>query len=579
MPNITTSASSSQRPFLRLWPGVIALSLLFFSRFGVKSLLPGFEGFKTAMLASFSFGIIFILWWLLFSRAAWLERVAGLLMMAGAMVLTVQISHESMSFNWLFGYGIPFLFLAFTIAAVASRRKAAVPRRAVMAAAILLATLPWALIRSEGINGDHDSSFAWRFSATTEDLIAQQQPGEPISTLASYQSDSSRTVFDRPASAWPGFRGPQRDGVVAGVKIAADWSHTPPAELWRRSVGPGWSSIAVTGDLIYTQEQRGKEEIVSSYRLKTGEPVWQHRDAVRFFESNAGAGPRATPALANGRVFALGATGILNALDAGDGSLLWSRDVVADSDRQVPQWGFSGSPLVVGDTVFVAASGQLVAYDALRGEKRWIGPSGGGYSSPQLLTVNGTAQILLMSGHGTTALAPLDGQELWQHEWGGFPMTQPALISGGDLLISAQESGGIRRLAVRQEDVGWKAEEQWTSLSLKPYFNDFVVHEGHVYGFDGRILAAVELERGERQWKGGRYGSGQMILLPDSDALLVLSEKGELALVRATPEKFEELARYSALKGKTWNHPTLVGDVLLVRNSEEMAAFRLPLAN
>ena len=136
---------------------------------------------------------------------------------------------------------------------------------------------------------------------------------------------------------------------------------------------------------------------------------------------------------------------------------------------------------------------------------------------------------------------------------------------------------GVRRLAVALGAGGWSAEERWTSVGLKPYFNDFVIHEGHAFGFDGGILACIDLADGKRKWKGGRYGHGQLILLPAQDLLLVLSEKGELALVAATPDQFRELARIPAIEGKTWNHPVLVGDELLVRNGQEMAAFRLSL--
>jgi hypothetical protein len=158
---------------------------------------------------------------------------------------------------------------------------------------------------------------------------------------------------------------------------------------------------------------------------------------------------------------------------------------------------------------------------------------------------------------------------------------QPALTADGDVLAataSATGGLGIRRLALAGGPGGWTVEERWASAGLKPYFNDFVVHKGHAYGFDGSILACINLEDGNRTWKGGRYGNGQLVLLPDQDALLVLSEEGELALVGATPDQFRELARFPALDGKTWNHPVLVGNVLLVRNGEEMAAFRLPLA-
>lgn len=151
----------------------------------------------------------------------------------------------------------------------------------------------------------------------------------------------------------------------------------------------------------------------------------------------------------------------------------------------------------------------------------------------------------------------------------------------GDVLVAAGEAlggMGIRRVAVTRGPSGWTAEARWTSRALKPYFSDYVVHQGHAYGFDGSILACVDVTDGQRKWKGGRYGHGQLLLLADPDLLLVLSERGEVALVSATPDDFVELARFTALKGKTWNHPVVVGDRLLVRNAEEMAAFRLALA-
>ena len=175
-----------------------------------------------------------------------------------------------------------------------------------------------------------------------------------------------------------------------------------------------------------------------------------------------------------------------------------------------------------------------------------------------------------------TSVSPTDGKQLWQHAWSGNSIVQPALTSDGDILITSQDTGA-RRLSIAHAANEWTAAERWTSNTLKPYFNDFVIHKGHAYGFDGRILSCVDLKDGQRKWKGGRYGNGQMVLLPDQDLLLVLSEEGELALVAATPQQFTEIAKIPALEGKTWNHPVLVGDVLLVRNSEQMAAFRLGL--
>jgi hypothetical protein len=283
--------------------------------------------------------------------------------------------------------------------------------------------------------------------------------------------------------------------------------------------------------------------------------------------------------LSGGRVYTFGGTGILNVLDAGSGDVFWSRDVASDPGTSVPTWGFAGSPLVVEDTVIVAAAGSLFAYDLASGAPRWSNPAGGDcYSSPQYVEIAGIAQVLLLNEAGTNSFAPVDGARLWEYPWPGHPIVQPAQIAEGDFLVSADERGGVRRIAVTHGSDGWTVEELWASGRLKPYFNDSVIHEGHAYGFDGPFLACIELQGGTRRWRGGKYGRGQFVLLADQDLMLVLAEKGDLALVEAVPGQFTELARIPALQGKTWNHPVLVGDILLVRNSQEMAAFRLSLA-
>ena len=379
---------------------------------------------------------------------------------------------------------------------------------------------------------------------------------------------------------WPGFRGPDRDSVIRGVQIATDWSQSPPVQLWRRPIGPGWSSFAVSGNLFYTQEQRGGDEIVSCYRMTTGEAVWRHRDATRFWESNGGAGPRGTPTLSNGRVYSFGGTGILNVLDAINGAVVWSHNAASDVRVKTPMWGFSSSPLVVGDVVIVAAGGKLAAYELATGTLRWTGGGGGlSYSSPHLVKIDGVEQVVFMSGPGTISIAPATGKVLWEYAWSGGAIVQPGVTDDGDVLvntISMNGGIGLRRISIAHNSGGWTASERWTSIGLKPYFNDFVLHNGHAYGFDGSILSCIDLQDGTRKWKGGRYGNGQLLLLADQDLLLVLSEEGELALVKATPDQFTEVARFpGALEGKTWNHPVVVRDVLLVRNDHEMAAFRL----
>jgi outer membrane protein assembly factor BamB len=626
------NAIAPRKP-IRLWPGLIAAVLLVIVRFIVPFVHP--DGPIIGLLGGVALAAVIILWWLFFSRAPWLERLGAIVVMVVAVAAAYGVVHQSIS-NGLMGrmlpiFSLPLMALGLVAAVAATRRSPSTARRLAIVVGIVLGCGVFALLRTDGVTGDTRAQLHWRWTPTAEErLLAQQRepivapaaaagptasepggaatsatpppaapkepaPASPEKPLAGAVSNpgaapvATSAADDDPAPAsgsvadWPGFRGPSRDAVVRNARIETDWTKSPPVEMWRRPIGPGWSSFAVNGDLVYTQEQRGEEELVSCYRLSSGEPVWRHSDAVRFYESNGGPGPRGTPTLHGDRVYTVGATGIVNALDARSGRKIWSRDAMADTDVEIPGWGFASSPLIVGDMVVVAASGRLVAYDIGSGKPRWFGPAGGaGYSSPHLATINGVPQILLLRGSRTISVAPADGTLLWEHRWEpGVGIVQPALADNRDVLVitgDAMGGLGIRRIAVSHGPSGWKTEERWTSRGLKPYFNDFVVHEGHAFGFDGSIVSCIDLADGNRKWKGGRYGHGQMILLPDQDLLLVLSEEGELALVSAAPDRHNELGRFKAIEGKTWNHPVLVNDVLLVRNGEEMAAFRLARA-
>jgi outer membrane protein assembly factor BamB len=607
MASASTGVPSSQKP-LRLWPGVAIAIAVLFAKFVLPLVAPEFETY--AVLGGVGGALLILLWWLFFSRAPWVERIGAIVLMALAIVATLPFVHQSIR-GGMMGMmlpisAMPILTLGLVAWAVGTRELATGPRRIVLILIVLLGTGAWTLLRTDGITGSGMSQLAWRWTATREEeLLARAidepaiptpppaAPPEPFAPKAEEAPAAVPLPLPAPAEteseapvvavrpAWPGFRGPDRDSVVHGVRINTDWSSAPPVEIWRRPVGPGWSSFAVAGDFIYTQEQRGEDEIVACYRLSTGEPVWRHRDPARFWESNGGAGPRATPTLNNGRVYTFGATGILNALNAATGAVIWSRDVAAETKTEVPGWGFSSSPLIVDDVVIVAADATLAAFDVATGRPRWMGPTHvGSYSSPHLITIDGVMQVVLLGGAGATSVSPSDGKVLWERNKRGTSIVQPAVLDGGELLVdnAGDSTGGmgLSRLAIMHGPGGWTLEERWSSAGLKPYFNDFVVHNGHAFGFDGSILASINLEDGTRNWKGGRYGSGQMILLADQDLLLVISEEGDLALVEAAPGQYREVAKFKAIDGKTWNHPVLVGDVLLVRNGEEMAAFRLP---
>ena len=503
---------------LRLWPGIWIVVLLLLCRFVVPVVIP--EALPFGIIGSLAFGLLFMLWWLLFSRARWAERIGGLVVMVGSLVLTSFLVHESIATSMM-GlmlplYAMPGICLAFLLWATFCRRSADGPRWGSMVLVVFLASGVWTLFKTGGFSSDLDHDFSLRWAKTAEERLLDEG-----AVVGNVTADSA---VEHLTSSWPGFRGAGRDSKVYGVGIDTSWEISPPEEIWRRSIGPGWSSFAVLGDLIFTQEQRGEEEVVSCYDLETGQPIWRHSDPARFWEANAGAGPRATPVVYNGTVYSLGATGLLNALNAADGSVIWSRNTLEDTGAKVPGWGISGSPLVVDDCLYIATAGVLAAYDVQTGAFKWKSPDGqDGYSSPQLMTIDGKEQVLLMSKAGATSLAADNGSLLWDYEWsGGSRIVQPAQIENGDLLMSRGESSGLSRVEVSEKNGNWMVEEQWTTHRFKPYFSDFVIHEGHVYGFDGNRLVSVTLDGADRNWKGGRYGSGQLLLLADQDLLIII---------------------------------------------------------
>lgn len=568
-----SSGQLTNRKPLRLWPGVVIVILQWLLRFAVPAIVPGDIATIIGFFGGLLGGLAVIVWWAFFSRANHVERWGAIVLMAIALVATSYIIDKSLATamqGMMFPmYSVPVMSLFFVVWAVATRHLSNLLRRVTMIASILVACGVFAVLRTDGMTGDARQDFSWRWAETAEERLLSQTGNEPAGV-------SSAPVVAESQAGWPGFRGAGRDGIVHDVRINTDWSASPPAELWRRSVGPGCSSFAVSGNLLYTQEQRGDDEVVSCYNLTTGEPVWIHRDSVRFWDSHAGVGPRSTPTLSNGFIFTMGATGILNVLNAGDGTVVWSRNAATDTGTKDSGWGFTSSPLVVDSLVIVAATGKLAAYDIATGESRWTGPDGGdSYSSPHLLTIGGVAQVLLMSAAGVTSVSTADGSLLWKQSWpNDSRILQPALIPDDNILISGGMGAGMRRIAIKHSPDGWSAEEVWTSDRMIPHFNDFVMHNGYAFGYDGQNLACIDIRDGSRMWKGSRYG-GQILLLADQGLLIVLTEKGGLALVEASPDRFNELTRFQAIEGKTWNHPVLAGDILVVRNAIEMAAFRI----
>jgi outer membrane protein assembly factor BamB len=570
--NQEKSVKPVQRKPLRLWPGVLIVIIMILVRWVIPLIIPNgmIIGIAGGMFGSLAVAI----WWAFFSRAPRIERWGAFLLIAAALfaasfLLDKSIATANMGLMFII-YSIPGMSIALVIWAVATSNLKVRLRRGTMVLTIILASGIWIFLRTNGMTGDGRHDLDWRWAKTNEDRLLAQSGNEPSAV------PSEKTLADIKAE-WPGFRGTNRDGIVHGIRIRTDWKASPPEEMWRRKVGPGCSSFAIRGSLLYTQEQRGEFETVSCYSLVNGKPLWKHQDQVRFYDSHAGAGPRSTPTLSGSSVYTLGATGILNVLDMTSGSLIWTRNAASDAGVKVLTWGFSASPLVVGDIVIVALAGKLAAYNIINGEPLWYGPDGGtGYSSPELFTFSGVPQVLLMSEAGAISVDPTTGEKLWNYSWPiADRILQPSFIANSDLLLT-EEYRNVRRISVTKEADGWNIKEKWTSSEMKLLFNDCVVNKDYAYGFDGPSLTCLDLNNGKRMWRGGRY-RGWLLLLADQDLLLVLTEKGELALVPADPAKFTELCLFPAIKGKTWNHPALAGNILVVRNSQEMAAYKLPL--
>jgi outer membrane protein assembly factor BamB len=561
---------------IRLWPGVVIVVLMWAGMIVPKYLdISPFYQFMAMFSAPVVGAALVLLWWLFASRTPWSDR---LLLPVACVCLAgdaYAVLHPSFKMGPIM-YGLPAVLTTWVGWLLVTGRLGWRARRAGL---IVLFALAWGsldLFRFDGIDGDFNAEISWRWAPTAEQKFLAGRPKPTAPTAASVP------VALRPGD-WPGFRGPQRDNRLTGVRLVTDWEAHPPKPVWKHRVGPGWGSFAVVGDRLFTQEQRDDNEVVVCYRASDGQELWEHTDRVRFTEEAAGPGPRATPTFHDGKLYALGAKGTLNCLDPATGKVIWSKDIAADSGAKVPIWGFASSPLVVNGTVTVYAGGPdkaVLGYKADTGDLAWASGQGPmSYCSTHLAKFDGVEQLLIATDAGLSAFDPATGKVLWTHDWQTdnqlARIVQPTLLEGGDVLIGTGMGVGTRRVHVGREGDGWSAKEVWTTQAIKPYYNDLVMYKDHLYGFDGTFFVCVTLADGKLKWKARGYGAGQVLLLADQGVLLIASEKGEVALVAASPERHQELGKFQAIEGKTWNHPVLAHGRLYVRNGEEAACYQL----
>ncbi len=413
--------------------------------------------------------------------------------------------------------------------------------------------------------------------------VASQQSESAASTAPAAPTEPvASTAPVALGSTWTDFRGPNRDGKYTGAPIRTSWPREGLRPLWKQPVGAGYASFVVADGRAFTIEQRRNQEVVAAYDVQTGREIWTNAWNASFEESMGGDGPRATPTYHEGRIYALGAEGELRVLDAAKGTLVWRRNILSDNGASNLSWGMSASPLIVDDTVVVLPGGtggnSVVAYRKATGDPVWKALNDeASYTSPMLVTLSGVRQLLVVTATRVVGLTPDSGTLLWEYPWStfnGINVAQPIVFThnGRDrIFMSASYGHGAAVFELTRAGDRFQAKTVWENERMKNKFTSSVLHNGHIYGLDESILASVNAETGEQNWKGGRYGYGQIVLA--GDHVVVLTEDGDVVLVNATPSRHEEVARFPAIEGKTWNHPVIAEGKLLVRNIQEMAAF------
>lgn len=388
---------------------------------------------------------------------------------------------------------------------------------------------------------------------------------------------------------WPQFLGPQRNGVSPETGLLQSLSADSAKTVWKTPLGVGMSGIAISGNIACTLYQTDTEQFAVALDAKTGKPIWQTPLAPACMNS-MGNGPRATPSVANGKVFVYTGEGILAALNLKDGKLLWSVNVPDSLGGKPNEYGCSCSPLVVDKLVLVQSgttSAQTAAWNIDSGKLAWKAGSGNaGYSSPILTTLAGRQQVVVFNASGASGLDPRTGSELWNYD---FPTeydcntATPVVLNENQLLISAGENHGAVILELSAAGSGLKASEIWQSLGkdsqLRAEWQTPVVHEGHVYALDnsgsaGPItnLVCVRLSDRKTVWMKPRFGKSNLIL---ADGRLWLTNMdGEVILVAASPDGFRELGRLPVLQ-TTRQAPSLANGMLYVRDDEHVVCLQV----
>ncbi len=374
---------------------------------------------------------------------------------------------------------------------------------------------------------------------------------------------------------WPQWLGPNRNGVSAETGLLKSWPTTGPKILWRIPLGEGYSGVSISQGRVYTLFSHGDDEFVVCIDAVTGKELWRTRSDSTFKDVN-GNGPRSTPTVDNEVVYALGARGKLYALQTANGNKLWSHDLKKEFKTSGPSdQGFSTSPLIEDNLLLVEAGGEgnsFIAFDKQSGVVIWkVESDNAAFASPIAITVNGVRQIVFFSAVGAIAISPADGKVFWRLPWkteGNVNAATPLFIPPDKLFISSGYGVGATLLRIKAGNATAHIEEIWKSKGMQNKYTSSILQGDYLYGFDGGMLKCIELNTGAQKWTQRGFGFGTLIYADGH--LIVLGDKGKLALVEAAPTGYKEKAVAEILNGRSITVPALAGGKLYLRNAKEM---------
>lgn len=395
-------------------------------------------------------------------------------------------------------------------------------------------------------------------------------------------ADPAEKVSSEAALDWPQWRGPNRDAVSPETGLLERWPESGPEVLWRVPVGAGYSGVSVSDGRLYTLWDEAGRQYLFGLDASTGKELWR-QEIGPAFTHHYGNGPRSTPIVNDGVVFAVGTGGLLLAASKDTGAPIWQHDLVNDYAADLPSYGYSSSPLVAGDRLIVEAGGKkasFMAFDRKTGEVAWAtGSDRPAYSSPINVVIAGVDQIVFWSAHGLHSVASDSGKALWDYSWETFcPVSGDPLNTGTPLFLSPDRiyissGSGAAAIRVSREESSFNVKTLWESDSMRSDVNSSLLLGDHIYGFDRGTLKSLDAATGEIGWKARGFQRGSLIAA--DGRLIVLGESGNLALVDADPEEFVQTSSVKILEGKNWTAPTLAQGKLYLRNHEELVCLEL----